>query len=181
MYGGFLIMENSSSQVEDLVIFLKRVLGSKHSQPPTLVLSLSWIGHAGWSFTSLGGSVHFSPHLPIRCLFSSLWSNSWTTVTLSWQLLPCVLSNPCKWFRMHLHDLFLIFHSSCTLPHCYVPSTCFQQLPSLNLKHWWSRKPKIAHTYLKAHIKCWAAPHFIQTSNRARLDPPSLKALGSRA
>lgn len=55
----------------------------------TVSSHITWVSHAGFSFTASGGSRHFYPRKPLRCLFSFLPSQQWTFVLL------CVISLHC--------------------------------------------------------------------------------------
>lgn len=79
-----LCITGDASLHENVVISVRRALGLQHltrcsiSNYRSLLVLLTWIGYAGFSFTALRGSDYFFPHW-LRCLFSSSSSRNWTT------------------------------------------------------------------------------------------------------
>lgn len=80
---------------------------------------ITWLNcHAGFSFTTSGGSGLSFPQKPLRCLFSPLLSRDWATAPRTWQVCLCAPYNSDNWYRMHLQHLVPCPFSP-TPPCCY--------------------------------------------------------------
>lgn len=147
----------------------------------TKCTSCVWLAQTVSSSTTSGGSGHFQPHEPLRCLFSPLSLCDWITALSS---LPLYTIQPLQLIQnaaaQHVFNLSKFYHITpflCSLHYFPVPA----RIILVTLMHAYKEKKGTVPTNLKAFIIICSTPQSLQSSSTDCLDPPSLRVQGRHA